>query len=168
MAVLIRAEQPGDEAGIRAIHTASFPTPAEARLVGLLRASGRLHVSLVAEIGDVMIGHVAFSPVTVASGIAGAGLAPIAVTGPYRRQGIGAALVRQGLDACRVANFGWVVVLGEPAYYARFGFRLASEFGLSDEYRGGSAFQAMELIDGALPAGAGLVRYAHEFAALGA
>jgi putative acetyltransferase len=67
-----------------------------------------------------------------------------------------------------VANFGWVVVLGEPAYYARFGFRPASEFGLSDEYRGGSAFQAMELIDGALPAGAGLVRYAHEFATLGA
>ena len=65
------------------------------------------------------------------------------------------------------AGFGWVVVLGDPSYYARFGFRAASEFGLRDEYRAGAAFQAVELTGGALPGGAGLVRYAEAFAMLG-
>jgi putative acetyltransferase len=56
--------------------------------------------------------------------------------------------------------------MGEPAYYSRIGFRPAAEFGLSDEYGGGQAFQAIELVPGALPVGAGLVRYAPEFAAV--
>jgi putative acetyltransferase len=149
------------------VHAASFPTPAEARLVDLLRAAGRLRVSLVAEIGNVIVGHIAFSPVAAASTAAGAGLAPIAVIEAHRRRGVAAELVRKGLDACRQAGVGWVVVLGDPAYYARFGFRAASDFGLRDDYGGGDAFQAVELIRGALPVGAGLVRYAEEFATLG-
>jgi putative acetyltransferase len=124
-------------------------------------------VSLVAEIGDVIVGHIAFSPVAAASTAAGAGLAPIAVIEAHRRRGVAAELVRKGLDACRQAGVGWVVVLGDPAYYAGFGFRAASEFGLRDDYGGGDAFQAVELIRGALPVGAGLVRYSEEFAALG-
>jgi putative acetyltransferase len=124
-------------------------------------------VSLVAEIGDVIVGHIAFSPVAAASTAAGAGLAPIAVIEAHRRRGVAAELVRKGLDACRQAGVGWVVVLGDPAYYARFGFRAASDFGLRDDYGGGDAFQAVELIRGALPVGAGLVRYAEEFATLG-
>jgi len=74
---------------------------------------------------------------------------------------------RAGLDTCRAAGFGWLVVLGEPSYYEQFGFRPASEVGLSDEYGGGSAVQVLELVAGAMPVGAGLVRYAPEFAALG-
>ena len=163
--VAVHAERPGDAAAIRAVHVASFPTDLEARLVDLLRAAGRLRVSLVAEVGGAIVGHIAFSPVTAASGPAGAGLAPVAVIEPHRRQGIAAKLVRVGLEACRAAGFGWAVVMGEPAYYARFGFRPAAEFGLSDEYGGGAAFQAIELAPGALPAGAGLIRYAPEFAA---
>jgi putative acetyltransferase len=115
----------------------------------------------------VVVGHVAFSPVTAASGAVGAGLAPVAVARPHRRQGIAAELVRAGLQGCRAAGFGWAVVFGEPSYYRRFGFRAASEVGLSDEYGGGSAFQVVELIAGALPVGAGLVRYAPELASLG-
>ena len=132
----------------------------------MLRAAGRLSVSLVAEVGGAVIGHIAFSPVTAASGVAGAGLAPVAVAEPHRRQGVAAELIRSGLEACRIAGFGWVVVMGEPAYYSRFGFRPAAEFGLADEYGGGSAFQAIELIPDALPVGAGLVRYAPEFTAM--
>lgn len=163
----IRLEQLGDLSAIHAIHAASFPTAGEARLVDLLRAAGRLSVSLVAEVDKSLVGHIAFSPVTIASGAVGAGLGPIAVIGLHRRQGIAANLARDGLRACREAGFGWAVVLGAPAYYARFGFRPASEFGLSDEYRGGPAFQAVELVPKALPVGAGLVRYAPEFALLG-
>jgi putative acetyltransferase len=149
------------------VHAASFPTDLEARLVDLLRAAGRLSVSLVAEVGDAVVGHIAFSPVTVATGAAGVGLAPVAVTEPHRRQGVAAALVRAGLEECRAAGLGWAVVMGEPAYYSRFGFRPATEFGLADEYGGGPAFQAIELVPGTLPVGAGLVRYAPEFAAVG-
>jgi putative acetyltransferase len=163
---LVHPERPGDVAAIQAVHAASFPTELEARLVGLLRAAGRLPVSLVAEVGGAVVGHIAFSPVTVASGAAGAGLAPVAVAAPHRRRGIAAELVRMGLEACRTAGFGWAVVMGEPAYYSRFGFRPAAEFGLADEYGGGPAFQAIELLPGALPVGAGVVRYAPEFAAV--
>jgi len=163
---VIRSEQPGDAAAIHVVHAASFPTPAEACLVDVLRAAGRLRVSLVAEVGGAIVGHIAFSPVTATSGTAGAGLAPLAVAEAHRRRGIAAELVRTGLDACRAAGFGWAVVLGDPRYYGRFGFSAAAHFGLSDEYRGGPAFQAIELRPGALPVGAGLVRYAAEFAML--
>jgi putative acetyltransferase len=91
----------------------------------------------------------------------------VAVVASHRRRGIAAELMRAALDACPEAGFGWAVVLGDPAYYGRFGFRTAGEFGLSDEFRGGSAFQAIELLPGALPRNAGLVRYATEFASLG-
>jgi putative acetyltransferase len=162
----IRNEIEADVVEIRAVHSACFPIAAESRLVDLLRSAGRLSVSLVAEERGRIIGHVAFSPVTAGSGDAGAGLAPIAVIEPERDRGVGMRLVRAGLDACREAGFGWVVVLGEPEYYGRFGFRPASEFGLSDEYGGGGAFQALELVHGSLPSAAGLVRYAPEFASL--
>ncbi len=165
--MVIRAEQPGDVLPIHAVHAGSFPTTDEARLVDLLRAAGRLSVSLVADEDGLVIGHVAFSPVTVTRGDIGAGLAPVAVLASHRCRGIAAELIRAGLKECRVTGFGWAVVLGEPAYYARFGFRAASEFGLSDEYGGGPAFQCAELTPGALPVGAGLVRYAPEFASLG-
>ena len=165
--VVVRPEQSGDAATIQAVHVASFPTDVEARLVSLLRAAGHLPVSLVAEADGAVVGHVAFSPVSAAAGTVGAGLAPVAVLEPYRRQGIAARLIEAGLAACRAAGFGWAVVMGEPAYYARFGFRPASGFGLCDEYGGGSAFQVIVLLPGALPSGAGLVRYAPEFASLG-
>lgn len=165
--VAIHPERPGDAAAIHAVHAASFPTDLESRLVDLLRVAGRLPVSLVAEIGGAVVGHIAFSPVTAASGAIGSGLAPVAVAEPHRRRGIAAELVKAGLEACRAVGFGWAVVMGEPAYYSRFGFRPASEFGLFDEYGGGQAFQVIELIPGALPVGAGLVRYAPEFAAVG-
>jgi putative acetyltransferase len=163
----IRHERPGDEPGIHAVHVACFPGPAEAELVDALRAAGRLTFSLVAEVCGTIVGHVAFSPVTANGAPDGIGMAPVAVVAAHRRQGIAADLIRAGLDACRAAGFTWAVVLGNPAYYGRFGFRAAAGFGLSDEYGGGPAFQAMELSPGGVPVGAGLVRYAPEFAAFG-
>ncbi|MCA9028442.1 MAG: N-acetyltransferase [Planctomycetaceae bacterium] len=161
-----RRELSCDVTAIHAVHVACFPADAEARLVDCLREARRLTVSLVAEVDGEIVGHVAFSPVTVASGATGIGLAPVAVLEAHQRQGIAARLIEAGLQACREAGFGWAVVLGDPAYYARFGFRPASEFGLSDEYGGGDAFQAIELIDGQLPMNGGLVQYAPEFAEL--
>jgi putative acetyltransferase len=167
MVPAVRLETSADVTAISMVHITAFPTPAEARLVEALRVNGRLSVSVVAVESEGVVGHVAFSPVTVAGLTGGAGLAPLAVLPAFRRRGIGAALVREGLLNAERAGFQYVVVLGEPSYYSRFGFAPASRWGLRDEYRGGEAFQALEFRAAALPAGGGLVRYAPDFAAFG-
>jgi putative acetyltransferase len=163
MTCIIRTEEAADIPAIFAVNRACFPTDGEAKLVDALRAAGRLSISLVAVVDDEVVGHVAFSPVTTEGGETGLGLGPLAVLEVHRCQGIGAHLVRAGLLGCKTADYGWAVVLGDPAYYSRFGFQVAREFGLSDEFGGGDHFQAIELIPGQLPNGAGLVRYAREF-----
>ncbi len=160
----IRPEQPDDRAAIYAVHAAAFATPAEARIVDALRAAGRLAVSLVAETDGRIVGHIAFSPVTVAGAADGLGLGPVAVLPAFQRRGIGSTLISEGLAECARIGVGFVVVLGEPAYYGRFGFMPAAGWGLFDEYNGGAAFQAVEPRPGAIPLRAGLVRYAPEFA----
>ena len=132
----------------------------------LLREAGALSVSLVAEVNEAAVGHVAFSPVQVASGHVGAGLAPVAVLPSFRRQGVAASLIRAGLAECRNGGLRWAVVLGRPAYYSRFGFQPAVNFGLTDEYGGGHAFQVVALVPGGIPSNEGLVRYASQFASL--
>ncbi|HEY2413010.1 MAG TPA: N-acetyltransferase [Pirellulaceae bacterium] len=159
----IRPAEPGDHEAIFAVHADCFPTTAEARLVDLLRAAGRLIVSLVAEEGETIVGHVAFSPVTTESGAVGVGLAPVAVLASHRRRGIAAELIRQSLTACQTAGYTWAVVLGEPSYYARFSFQPAMRHGLSDEYGGGDYFQALELVAGQMPTAGGVVKYSPEF-----
>ncbi len=166
MARSFRDERAEDVETVRAVHLASFPTPAEADLVDRLRTAGRLPVSVLADVDGTVVGHVGFSPVSTSSGESGVGLAPLAVLGAWRRRGIGAGLVRQGLEACADLGVGWVVVLGDPHYYARFGFQPASTVGLVDEYGGGEAFQALGLVPGSLPRDAGLVAYSPEFASL--
>ena len=167
--VAIRMEQAGDIDSIGRVHRAAFPTAAESRLVEQLRRHGRLWLSLVAEDESGIIGHIAFSPVRIGGSdepTPGVGLAPVAVLPDYQRQGIGSRLIREGLSACKQTGFSFVVVLGEPAYYRRFGFEPASRWGLGNEYGAEEAFMVMELQNGALPAGGGVVVYAPEFAGL--
>ncbi len=108
------------------VHLAAFPTQLEADLVDLLRANGNAVVSLVAHVGARIAGHVLFSPVIVERNgevvARGLGLAPLAVMPAQQRQGIGAALVRAGIEECRNKGTPFVVVLGGPEYYRRFGF----------------------------------------------
>jgi putative acetyltransferase len=159
----IRPESPGDIGDIHHVHAESFPTTLEAKLVDALRDAGRLRVSLVAEERGAVVGHVAFSPVTLPGSTDGVGLGPVAVLPDFRRRGIADKLIRAGLAQC-MEQFGFVVVLGDPRYYHRFGCLPAAQWKLSDEYGGGDAFQAMELRAGAIPAAGGIVRYAPEFA----
>jgi putative acetyltransferase len=161
--VHIRVEAPGDIDDIHHVHAVSFPTSLEAKLVDALRDAGRLRISLVAEEGGAVVGHVAFSPVTVEGSGNGAGLGPVAVLPDFRRRGIADKLIRAGLAECGRWQFGFVVVLGDPHYYRRFGFLPAAQWKLSDEYGGGDAFQAMELGAGIIPRSGGIVRYAPEF-----
>src|SRR5262249_13056336 len=155
--------RPEDDLAVRAVHESAFPTGAEARLVERLRSNGRALVALVAEVDGGGVGSVVFSPVTV-EGVAagGLGLAPLAVGPGHQPRGVGARLVEEGLTACRRAGHGFVVLVGAPAYYGRFGFCRASELGLGNEYGVDQEFQVLELRPGALPAGGGLVRYGPE------
>jgi len=135
--------------------------------VDALRASGRLSISLVAVDHADVIGHVAFSPITLDGAPMGLGLAPVAVRLDHRQRGVAARLIREGIELCRDTATRLVVVLGDPRYYARFGFQPAAQLFLRDEYEGGDAFQAIELVQGSVRAEGGLVQYAPEFRNLG-
>ncbi len=121
----IRPERPGDAAAIRAVTAAAFAgaphaSGTEAAIVDALRDAGALSLSLVAIEAGKVAGHVAFSPVTIAGREAGwLGLGPASVRPDLQRRGIGSALIRAGLDQSAAAG---CVVLGDPGYYARFGF----------------------------------------------
>jgi putative acetyltransferase len=160
--VRVRRERPGDIAAIRAVHEAAFETTAEAALVDRLRTEAWPLVSLVADDEVGIVGHILFSPVAIEeqAGIRVAGLAPVAVLPAHQRRGVGAALVRAGLEACVHAGFDAVVVVGHASYYPRFEFRPASQFGLRCEYDvPDDVFMALELRPGALAGRSGTVRY---------
>jgi putative acetyltransferase len=132
--------------------------------VEALRQAGKATISLVADLRGSIVGHVLFSPVSVEQEPArGLGLAPVAVHPEWQRTGIGTALVQAGLAAAKARDFGFVVVLGAPAYYRRFGFSTASVFGLQNEYGADDPFMALELKPNALAGVSGLVKYAPEF-----
>jgi putative acetyltransferase len=167
MTVSIQPEEPTDAAGVQRVLEGAFPTAAEARLVDRLRENGNLRVSLVAQANGQIVGYAGFSPVRVDAepgGGDGAGLAPLAVLRDFERQGIGGRLVSAGLAACRHAGYGFVVVLGSPKYYSRFGFTRADQRGLGNEYHASEEFMIVELRDGAIPRSGGIVRYGSEFA----
>jgi putative acetyltransferase len=120
-------------------------------------------LSLVAETEAGVAGHALFSYTTIetASGsVVEASLGPIAVRPDRQGRGIGTALVRRGLEECAALGFGAVFLLGNPAYYRRFGFRPASEFAIRyhQELRDADAFQAIELREGALAGVTGVAR----------
>ncbi|WP_323839393.1 GNAT family N-acetyltransferase [Photorhabdus africana] len=164
--MLIRVEIPVDAAGIDQLLRKSFDTPAEAELVQQLREGGLLTLGVVAtdDEGQV-IGYVAFSPVDInGEDNQWVGLAPLAVAEEYRRQGIGEKLVYEGLDSLNEFGYGVVVVLGDPHYYRRFGFTLASEHQLHCQWPTcESYFQVYELADSSLADHQGLVTYSPHF-----
>ena len=159
---LIRSELPQDLAGIRHVNRTAFATTVEADIVDALRQRAQPFVSLIAVDRDDIIGHIAFSPMTLAShaDVPIAGLAPMAVLPSRQRVGIGSSLVRAGLDECARLGFVAVVVLGHAEYYPRFGFLPASTFGLSCEFDApDDVFMALELRPGALGGYRGVIRY---------
>ena len=167
--VQIRDEQPSDADAIRRLHNEAFNGDVEGRLVDLLRKNNKALVSLVAAIGEDIFGHILFSAVSItgaapdAPAVRAIGLAPVAVLPGFQRRGVGSRLVHEGLGRCKRAGYDLVVVLGDPAYYGRFGFRAANTSGLENEYGVADEFMVLELQPGALGGVNGLVRYAPEF-----
>ena len=135
----IRQECSKDVDAIRDLITFAFKdaphsSQTEAAIVDALRKERALTLSLVAIEDGVLVGHVAFSPVTINGETNGwYGLGPIAVRPERQRRGIGRVLIQEGLDHLRKMNGGGCVVLGDPAYYSRFGFMSNAQLRLGNE-----------------------------------
>lgn len=125
----IRAETVADHDAIHRVTAAAFASAkhasgTEARIVDALRDAGALSLSLVADIDGRVAGHVALSPVTLDDGSTGwYGLGPVAVDPRDQEHGVGSALIRAALAELPALRAAGCVVLGDPAYYTRFGFR---------------------------------------------
>jgi putative acetyltransferase len=148
--MVVRPERPADASAIHTVVGAAFPDSGEAGLVDALRLTARPFVSLVAELDGQVVGHIAFTPVAFdpmsSRDRLALGLAPLSVAPAHRRRGIGCALVEEGVEACRELGADVVVVLGDPAYYTRFGFEPASSLHLRCAYDApAEAFQALVL-----------------------
>lgn len=167
---MIRVEIPVDAMGIDQLLRQTFAHSDEADLVQRLREDGLLTLGVVAtDDGGRVIGYVAFSPVEIAGyDTQWVALAPVAVAEAYRRQGIAEQLIYTGLDSLNEFGYQAVVVLGDPAYYSRFGFGHAGEKGLycrwSDIHS--PAFQVYQLADGNLAGIQGEVHYSAHFSKL--
>ena len=126
--MIIRPEHAGDIDAIRTLTETAFKTAPHADgtehvIIDRLRDAGALTLSLVAEVDGVVVGHVAFSPVTISDGSPNwYGLGPIAVEPSKQGEGIGGRLVREGLDQLKALGAAGCVLVGDPAYYSRFGF----------------------------------------------
>jgi putative acetyltransferase len=165
---VIRDEAAGDAPAVRAVHEEAFESPVEARIVDALRASCPERLSLVAERDGAVVGHILYTPVEIdADGgvLRGYGLAPVAVRSAWQRQGIGAALIHAGTARLRGAGVPYVIVLGHPEYYPRFGFEPASRYGVRCQWPGvpDDAFMLLVLDPTVVPRLGGLARYRPEF-----
>ncbi len=154
--VEIRPERPDDEAAIGTVTAAAFQgvpgsDQTEPDIVEALREDGALSVSLVAEAAGLIIGHVAFSRVEIAVSEGDwYGLGPVSVDPVQQGRGIGQALIRAGLDQLRAIDAAGCVLLGDPAYYGRFGFEADPAL----RYKGEASPYIQRLVlKGAPPAG---------------
>lgn len=167
---VIRPEEPADITAIHRLNELAFGQPGEGDLVDALRRADALTLSLVAADGNEVVGHIAFSPVTIAADgavVEALGLAPMAVLPARQKTGIGARLIADALGRCQKMSYGLVVVLGDPAYYQRFGFVTSKPHGIEWEHKvPAEVFMVRELRDGALDGVSGTVRYRPEFDAV--
>jgi putative acetyltransferase len=165
--VLIREETQCDLDAIRQVNDAAFGGNAESRLVDDLRAGNYVVVSLVAVKSGQIVGHILFSDLPIQTDhepISAASLAPMSVLPEFQRRGIGCALVRAGLTACRERGKAAVIVVGHESYYPRFGFSAQLAKRIECPFPdAGNAWMALELQPGALANVTGRVRYPDPF-----
>ena len=129
----IREERPADVEAIRGVNRQAFDQEQEGRIVDALRERGAVLLSLVAVVNDEVIGHILFSPAVVGP-MHGAALGPMAVVPAHQRHGVGSQLVARGLERLQAHRCPFVVVIGHPGFYPRFGFEAAAAFGLTCDW----------------------------------
>ena len=165
---MIRDEAAGDAPAVRAVLEEAFASPVEAGIVDALRTACAGRLSLVAEEDGDIVGHILFTPVEVfaAEGVLrGYGLAPVAVRTAWQRRGVGSALIAEGTRRLRDDGVSFVIVLGHPEYYPRFGFERASHYGVRCQWTGvpDEAFMLLVLDPAVAPQLGGIARYRPEF-----
>lgn len=142
---MIRYARAADHAAIAEVIASAFGRPDEAQLVAQLRADEDAIFELVAEALDEIVGHIFFSRLWVDRAELYGALAPLAVRPAQQGKGVGSKLVRSGLECAREFGCHGLLVLGEPAYYGRFGFSAEAAREVRAPFQGLAAFQALGL-----------------------
>jgi putative acetyltransferase len=164
--VEIREEHPDDVAAIRDVNARAFGRLQEADLVDALRSNGAVSLSLVATVGREALGHILYSPVRVGQ-ISGTGLGPMAVAPEHQRRRIGSQLVETGNRMLKELGCPFVVVLGHPDFYPRFGFKPASTYGVACQWAVPDNVFMLSVLDAeALRGLSGLAEYRPEFSSV--
>ena len=168
--VTIREERAGDIAAIRAVNETAFGRPQEVELIDALRKNHGVLLSLVATLHGQMVGHIIYSPVTVGvegKSVIGAGLGPMAVLPEFQRRGIGGKLIEAGNRKLHERGCPFIVVLGHPEYYPRFGFKAAAVYGLKCQWDvPADVFMVIVTHRTKMTGISGVVRYRPEFSNL--
>jgi putative acetyltransferase len=162
--MIVQLETPGDVAAIRAVEEAAFLQSAEAKLVEDLRDAGDSVFSLVAVEDGIIAGHAMFS--RLQAPFRALALGPVAVLPDRQRMGVGSRLIREGIARSEAAGWLGIFVLGDPAFYRRFGFDVGKASGFTSPYAG-PHLMALPLGGNELPTDAGSIRHAPAFTKLG-
>lgn len=164
--IQIRNELEDDVAAIRELNRLAFGQDQEGNIVDALRANGAVTLSLVATLDDRVVGHILYSPVTL-NKIEGAGLAPMAVLPAHQRQGIGSELVEAGNRRLAQSGCPFIIVVGHPHFYPRFGFKPASTLGITCEWElPDDVFMVLVLEPSKMAGVSGEARYRAEFSSV--
>jgi putative acetyltransferase len=150
-------------AAIREVNKRAFGQDQEANIVDALRTSGAFLHSLVATLNEDVVGHISYSPASI-DNLTGAALGPMAVKPEHQRKGIGSKLIQAGNTRLRDEKCPFIIVVGHPEYYSRFGFMRASFYGMTPEWNlPDDVFMVLVLDEERMRGVSGLVKYRHEF-----
>ena len=165
--IRIRNENPEDIPLIASLLKKSFKRDAEAKLADRLRRACADHLSLVADENGAIVGHIMFSPVQIQNhrAVKGMGLAPMAVLPAFQGRGVGTQLVKKGLQILAGKGCPFVIVLGHPDYYPRFGFQPASRYNIKSQWDGvpDEAFMIIVMDEEAMRNVSGTAAFGEEF-----
>jgi len=165
---VIRREQQQDIPEIRQVNRLAFGQEQEASIVDKLRENCNSVLSLVALTDGKVVGHILFSPAVIEGKhgrLVGTGLAPLAVLPEYQRKGIGTELLQTAIARIKRGGCPYIIVIGHPEYYTRFGFERAGRFGISSEWDvPDEAFMILILDKKAMNGITGVAKYRDEWA----
>lgn len=164
--MIVRVERAEDLADVHEVNRQAFGRAAEADLVDRLRERGKVLLSVVAVVHGAVVGHALFTPGAIEGDngrFACAALGPVAVLPDVQNQGVGTAVILEGLARLRASGRERAFVLGHPAYYPRFGFMVASRYGIGNPFGADDAFMVLALCPGGLDGVTGTAVYQPEF-----
>jgi putative acetyltransferase len=159
----IREERSDDVAAIRDVNNRAFGQTQEGHIVDALRSNRAVLASLVAALDGQVVGHILYSPASIGD-VSGSALGPMAVLPVHQRRGIGSKLVEAGNQYMKDAGWPFIIVLGHPRFYPRFGFKPASTRGIRCEWDvPDNVFMLLVVDEQKMQKVSGLAKYQDEF-----